>query len=230
MGVTSLQVSSLALGMSALALLIISNLTDCWRSDAKDPHSSVGLSWRCRGLWGECIYDITAAYWTCDMPNSVLGHLPTDVVITRVLVIVPGVACIVAVLFLVGGMKCTKFVPDGGTEKDKLSLCAGAILSFGGIVGSIGMTWYAAETIVKYRFEVSFGVPGITYELAYSYWLASTGVLCMCLAGVLLVSMHCPKINRSSEGKKRNPTFRFLTDQSKHASPASLPDIGKTYV
>ncbi|XP_060707910.1 claudin-16-like [Hemiscyllium ocellatum] len=228
MGVTSLQVSSLALGMSALALLIISNLTDCWRSDAKDPHSSVGLSWRCRGLWGECIYDITAAYWTCDMPNSVLGHLPTDVVITRVLVIVPGVACIVAVLFLIGGMKCTK--PSAKTAWNGHMPGFQWVYLPTGIVGSIGMSWYAAETIVKYRFEVSFGVPGITYELAYSYWLASTGVLCMCLAGVLLVSTHCPKINRSSEGKKRNPTFRFLTDQSKHALPASLPDIGKTYV
>uniref|UniRef100_UPI00398EBF50 claudin-16-like isoform X3 n=1 Tax=Pristiophorus japonicus TaxID=55135 RepID=UPI00398EBF50 len=200
------------------------------KSDAKDPHSSIGLSFRCRGLWGECVYDIAAGYWTCDIPTSFLGHLPTDLVITRALVIVTSAASIVATLVLIGGMKCTKFVSDGGTEKDKLIVYAGAIFFFGGIAGGIGMTWYAAETVVKYKFEVSFGVPGITYELAYSYWLASTGVLCMCLAGVLLVSTHCAKINRSSQRKKRNPAFLFLTDQYRHTLPASCSTIGKTYV
>ncbi|XP_067873587.1 claudin-16 isoform X3 [Heterodontus francisci] len=230
MGATILQVFSLALGVSAAALLIISNLTDCWRSDAKDPHASVGLSFRCRGLWGECVYDIVAGYWTCDAPNSFIGNLPTDLVITRALVIATNVACIVATLVLISGMKCTKFVSDSGTEKDKLSICAGTIFFFGGIAGGIGVTWYAAETVIKYKFEVSFGVPGITYELAYSYWLASIGVLCMCLAAVLLVSTQCTKINRSSKRKKRNPTFLFLTDQYRHTLPSACPTIGKTYV
>ncbi|XP_067826737.1 claudin-16-like [Heptranchias perlo] len=241
MGATILQVFSLALGVSAAALLIISNLTDCWRSDAKDPHSSIGLSYRCRGLWGECIYDITAGYWTCDVPTSFLGNLPNwlivfcllvlaDLVITRALAIVACIACVVATLVLISGMKCTKFVSDGGTEKDKLIICAGTIFFLGGIAGGIGMTWYAAETVIKYKFEVSFEVPGITYELAYSYWLASTGVLCTCLAGVLLVSTHCAKISRSSQRKKRKPAFLFLTDQYRHTLPAPCPTIGKTYV
>lgn len=43
---------------------------------AKDQLTSVGLSSRCRGLWGECVHDSLVGLRTCDVSVSYMEHLP----------------------------------------------------------------------------------------------------------------------------------------------------------
>ncbi|XP_066546762.1 claudin-16-like [Amia ocellicauda] len=156
---TAAEILGLVLGLSGIGLLILANATDCWRHDAKDQFSSVGLSARCRGLWSECLFDNMANIWTCDIPLSYLGDLPVDMVVTRALVIVTCGVCVVGIVGLVCGMKCTTLVCDADSQKDKLT--------------------------------VAFGIPGVTYELGYSYWFAS--------------EEGCPAENSETPGTTEHP-------------------------
>ncbi|KAM7402720.1 hypothetical protein PAMP_017934 [Pampus punctatissimus] len=45
---------------------------------AKDQLTSVGLSSRCQGLWGECVHDRPVGLRTCDVSVSYMEHLPDE--------------------------------------------------------------------------------------------------------------------------------------------------------
>ncbi|XP_043916391.1 claudin-16-like [Protopterus annectens] len=99
----------------------------CYRvpkCDAKDPHSSVGLSARCRGLWSECIFDNMANLWTCDIPMKRKKDLLGDDLginwVIEALVILSTLLCILAFLALVAGLDCTKVISDRGKKKQRL--------------------------------------------------------------------------------------------------------------
>ncbi|XP_019350828.2 claudin-16 [Alligator mississippiensis] len=102
------------------------------QEDAKDPHSSVGLSSRCRGLWSECVFDIVASLRTCDIPTSYLSKHPAVLVTTRALVIVTGVLCVGAMPSLVIGMRCTHLMRSNAHHKYKFTLAAGTLFLLGG--------------------------------------------------------------------------------------------------
>ncbi|KAM5140371.1 claudin-16-like [Mantella aurantiaca] len=191
MGSTMVEVISLVLGIVSFLLFIVCSTSDCWRQDAKDPYSSVGLSSRCRGLWSECVYDHMANIWTCDIPISYLNEHPVPLVATRALVIVNGIMAFAASPLLVLGMKCTKIINRGDDNKKNFSRAAGIMLLLGGISGGVALFWYAVDTVLKYRMEVVLTVPGITYELGYSYWFATGCAGCACAAALLILSMNC---------------------------------------
>ncbi|XP_019367571.1 PREDICTED: claudin-16-like [Gavialis gangeticus] len=188
-----LDVLGMALGGLGLLFFVLCAGTDCWREDAKDPHSSVGLSSRCRGLWSECVFDNVARLWTCDIPTSYLSQRPAVLVTTRALVIVTSLLCIGAMPSLIVGMRCTHLMRGNVRQKYKFTLAAGTLFLLGGLAGTAAVLWYAVDTVQKYRLEVSFGIPGVTYELGYSYWMAVAGTLCTCAAGILLLVANCPR-------------------------------------
>ncbi|XP_078496556.1 claudin-16-like [Lissotriton helveticus] len=158
--------------------------------DAKDPHSSVGLSSRCRGLWSECVFDNMANLWTCDIPVSYLNDHPVSFVITRAMMVVQSVFCIVALPILIIGMKCTTFVKKK-CHKSRFSISAAILFLLGGLSGGVATFWYAVDTVLKYRLEVGLGVPGVTYELGYSYWMTAAGTICASTSGMILIGMKC---------------------------------------
>ncbi|XP_077312280.1 claudin-16-like [Lithobates pipiens] len=136
------------------------------------------------------MYDYMANIWTCDIPISYLSEHPVPMVATRALVIVNGILSLVATPLLVLGMKCTKIISRGDDLKMNLSRAAGLMLLLGGICGGVALFWYAVDTLRKYRMEVALTVPGITYELGYSYWLATGSIGCAFVAAVLLLWMN----------------------------------------
>ncbi|CAM4671169.1 unnamed protein product [Caretta caretta] len=174
------------------------------QQDAKDPHSSVGLSARCRGLWSECVFDNMANLWTCDIPISYLSEHSAVLVITRALVILTGILCLGAVPCLIAGMKCTKLISEQVHQKYKFSLAAGTLFFLGGLSGAIAVLCYAVDTVQKYRLEVSLGIPGVTYELGYSYWMAVAGTICTCVTGILLIVASCAS-TRTPRRWRRHP-------------------------
>ncbi|XP_053308376.1 claudin-16-like [Spea bombifrons] len=196
MGNSAAEIFSFVLVILSIGSFILSGTTDCWREDAKDPYSSVGLSSRCRGLWSECVYDNMADLWTCDIPVSYLSDHPVGLVITRALVIITGVLCIAAAPLLLLGMKCTTFLSSADRRKVCFSTAAGIMLLAGGIAGAVAVSWFAVDTALKYRAEVGLAVPGITYELGYSYWLAAASAAGACVPALLLIGLNC----------RRNPT------------------------
>uniref|UniRef100_A0ACB8EE75 Uncharacterized protein n=2 Tax=Sphaerodactylus townsendi TaxID=933632 RepID=A0ACB8EE75_9SAUR len=196
---------AMALGVSGLLLLILCAESDCWRQDAKDPLSSVGLSVRCRGLWSECIFDNVADLWTCDIPISYLSEHPAVFVATRVLVILTGFLTLAAMPLFIAGMKCTKLIRDKVLWKYKFSLAAGTLFLLGGLAGAIAVLWYGIDTVQKYKLEVTLGIPGVTYELGCAYWMAAGGAACACAAGILLIAAS--SLDAQSLRKDQSPRF-----------------------
>ncbi|XP_077167274.1 claudin-16-like isoform X2 [Paroedura picta] len=209
------DVSAMALGVSGLLLLALCAGSDCWKQDAKDLLSSVGLSIRCRGHWSECIFDNVANLWTCDIPISYMSEHPAILVVTRVLVILSGLLTLAALPLLIAGMQCTNLIRDKVPRKHKFSLAAGSFFLLGGLAGAVAVLWYGIDTVQKYKLEVSFGIPGVTYELGYAYWMAAGGTACACSAGILLiVASH---LRAQVPGKDRSPR-------------RGLPDFKGTYL
>ncbi|KAJ7306469.1 hypothetical protein JRQ81_009823 [Phrynocephalus forsythii] len=164
--------------------------------EAPDPLSSVGLSVRCRGLWSECIFDNVADLWTCDIPVSYLSEHPAVLAVTRVLVILSGILSLLATPAFLVGMRCTKLFSDTDAQKHNFSLAAGSLFLLGGLLGTIAVLWYGIDTVQKYKLEISFGVPGVTYELGYSYWMAAVGAACAAASGIVLLAVECSPAQR----------------------------------
>ncbi|XP_063001514.1 claudin-16-like [Elgaria multicarinata webbii] len=201
------DVATIVLGSLGLSFLILCAGSDCWRQDAKDPLSSVGLSIRCRGLWSECIFDNVANLWTCDIPISYLSEHPAVLVVTRVLVILSGFLTFCAVPPFIAGMKCTKLIRNRIPQKYKFSITAGTLFLLGGLSGAIAVLWYGIDTVQKYKLEVTLGIPGVTYELGYSYWMAAVGAACAVSSGALLLVANCLKAEmpRKEHNRACNP-------------------------
>ncbi|XP_028596842.2 claudin-16-like [Podarcis muralis] len=203
----------LAMGLGGLGflLLVLGAGADCWRQDAKDPLSSVGLSARCRGLWSECVFDNVADLWTCDIPISYLSEHPAVLVVTRVLVILSAFLTLSAIPPFIAGMKCTKLMRSRVLQKQKFSLAAGILFLLGGLSGAVASLWYGIDTVQKYKLEVSLGIPGVTYELGYSYWMAAAGAACSTSGGALLIAADC--LDAQAPKRKQNLLCSPLTSK-----------------
>ncbi|XP_053137528.1 claudin-16-like isoform X4 [Hemicordylus capensis] len=160
------------------------------KQDAKDPLSSVDLSNRCRGLW-------------------------TVLVTTRILLILSSFLTLAAVAPFIAGMKCIKLFRDGVPQKYKFSLVAGILFLLGGLSGAIAVLWYGIDTVQKYKLEVSLGIPGVTYELGYSYWMAVAGMACASSTGVLLIAAN--SLNAQMPRKALKP-FRSPPDSKRQGT------------
>ncbi|CAH2319849.1 claudin-16-like [Pelobates cultripes] len=132
-----------------------------------------------------------ANIWTCDIPVSYLSHHPVSLVVTRALMVIKGILSIIASPLLILGMKCTTIIKNDDHHKVQFSKAAMILLLMGGISGAIAVFWFALDTALKYRTELSLAVPGITYELGYSYWFAVASATCICGSAFLLVGLYC---------------------------------------
>ncbi|XP_030078035.1 claudin-16-like [Microcaecilia unicolor] len=224
MATTTAEVLGLLLGGICLVFFALASTTDCWREDAKDPFSSVGLSNRCRGLWSECVFDNMANLWTCDIPVSYLSKHPASLVVTRALMVVKGLLCLTAVPVLILGMKCTRFISNESHQKFRCSITAGILFLLGGLAGGVALLFYAVDTVQKYHLEVGLGVPGVTYELGYSYWFSMTGTICAAVAALLLLTVICSR-NPTERVRKHPSAAQALTEKQR-----STEGAGQTYL
>nr|XP_060615125.1 claudin-16-like [Anolis sagrei ordinatus] len=143
--------ASLLGGFFSLFALLGSLWMDCWQVNSK---GSVGLSLRCRGLWGECVWDKFVKIWTCDVFGSYLNPQPEAILVTRIAVIVSVIAAAAALLCLVGGCQYFQCL-WAGIAKQR------CLISF-----------------VALSLLVSLKIPGFpSFEYGASLWLAMAGNL-----------------------------------------------------
>ncbi|XP_053137530.1 uncharacterized protein LOC128338726 isoform X6 [Hemicordylus capensis] len=84
-----------------------------------------------------------------------------------------------------------------------------------GLSGAIAVLWYGIDTVQKYKLEVSLGIPGVTYELGYSYWMAVAGMACASSTGVLLIAAN--SLNAQMPRKALKP-FRSPPDSKRQGT------------
>ncbi|KAG8007406.1 Claudin-16 [Nibea albiflora] len=190
---------------------------------AKDQLTSVGLSFRCRGLWGECVHDILVGLRTCDVSVSYMENLPADLLAMRVALVGMCVVSVFSILIMIPGLRCTTLIPSV-LAQGRLLQISGAICLFGGVCGAAGLLWYGVDTYTRYRQEVTLGMPGITFEFGLSYWLMVGSVFCSLASALLTVRSVFP----ISDAIKMQPKFAY-SQTSAVVSPQSSSSY-KTYI
>ncbi|KAM9362161.1 claudin-16-like [Symphorus nematophorus] len=218
------EVLGLLIALTSLLLLIAAAGKDCWRQGAKDQLTSVGLSSRCRGLWGECVHDSLVGLRTCDVSVSYMENLPADLLAMRVALVWMCVASVFSILIMIPGLRCTTLIP-GVQAQGRLLQASGALCLCGGVCGAAGLLWYGVDTYTRYKQEVTLGMPGITFEFGLSYWLMVGSVFCSLTSAVLAVR----SVSHMSDATRMQPKLpHSQTDKIDSVMPPQ--SASKAYV
>ncbi|XP_074506556.1 claudin-16-like [Sebastes fasciatus] len=217
------EVLGLLVALTSLLLLIAAAGHDCWRQGAKDQLTSVGLSSRCRGLWGECVHDILVGLRTCDVSVSYMEHLPADVLAMRTALVGTFVLSVVSVLIMIPGLRGTTLVHSVPVQVRLLQV-SGALCLCGGVCGAAGLLWYGVDTYTRYRQEATLGMPGITFEFGLSYWLMVGSVFCSLTSAVLAIR----SVSRIGD-VIRMPATRLAPSQPARTNAVMSPQSTSNY-
>ncbi|XP_063001483.1 claudin-16-like [Elgaria multicarinata webbii] len=174
--------------------------TDCWQVNSK---GSVMLSVRCRGLWGECVWDKFVKIWTCDVFSSYLNPHPAAMITARASLITSAVAGAVAFLCLLSGCRYFSCGLQAPVKRRCLYLSVGCYL-FAGLLSCFGVIRYCMYVFSQHQYEVSLNIPGFpSFEYGYSLWMAAAGDLAALVAAVTsyyeAVLMKAPGANLAKE-------------------------------
>ncbi|XP_048374465.1 claudin-16-like [Sphaerodactylus townsendi] len=197
-GVASLL--SIFSGSLSFVCTVSSLCTDCWQINSK---GSVVLSMRCRGLWGECVWDKFVKIWTCDVFSSYLNPHPAAIILTRASLITSAVAGIGAFLCLLLGCRYFSCCWDLTAKYRCLCLSVGFYF-FAGFMSSIGVIRYCVYVFFQHQYEVSLRIPGFpSFEYGYSLWMAVAGNLAALAAAFTVCyevrRMKTPSTNPANE-------------------------------
>ncbi|XP_054857227.1 claudin-16-like [Eublepharis macularius] len=144
--------------------------TDCWQVNSK---GSVVLSMRCRGLWGECVWDKFVKIWTCDVFSSYLNPHPAAIILTRACLITSAVAGIGAFLCLLSGCRYFSCCQGPTIAKHRCLCLSVGFYLFAGLMTCVGVIRYCVYVFSQHQYEVSLSIPGFpSFEYGYSLWMA----------------------------------------------------------
>ncbi|KAJ6666217.1 hypothetical protein lerEdw1_001122 [Lerista edwardsae] len=171
---TAASLVSIASGALSFVCTVASLCTDCWQVNSK---GSVVLSMRCRGLWGECVWDKFVKIWTCDVFSSYLNPHPAAIIITRASLITAAITSTGAFFCLLTGCKYFRCCQDPTTKQRCLYLSVGFFL-FASLLSCLGVIRYCVYVFFRHQYEVSLSIPGFpSFEYGYSLWMAVAGNL-----------------------------------------------------
>uniref|UniRef100_A0A8C3FUZ7 Claudin n=1 Tax=Chrysemys picta bellii TaxID=8478 RepID=A0A8C3FUZ7_CHRPI len=169
------------LGLLSTLLLVIATCTDCWMVNADD---SLEVSLKCRGLWRECVTNVQDGIRTCDQYDSILAGHPLKIVVTRALLIAADILAGLALITLLLGLDCIKFLKEAPHIKLKMCYMAGLTL---GVLGMVGSVWYAVDVYVERATLILHDVfLGIHYDFGWSCWLGMVGSTGCFMASIML--------------------------------------------
>ncbi|XP_006114433.1 claudin-16-like isoform X2 [Pelodiscus sinensis] len=178
------QLMAFGLGLLSAFLLVVATCTDCWMVNADD---SLEVSLKCRGLWRECVTNVQDGIRTCDQYDSILADHPLKIVVTRALLIAADILAGSALVMLLLGLDCIKFLKDAPRIKLQMCYAGGFTLGLGSVLGMVGSVWYAVDVYVERATLVLHNVfLGIHYNFGWSCWLGMIGSTGCFLASVML--------------------------------------------
>ncbi|MGH0179108.1 UNVERIFIED_CONTAM: hypothetical protein FKN15_002670 [Acipenser sinensis] len=117
-----LQFMAFCLSLVSTLFLIVATWTDCWMVNADD---SLEVSQKCRGLWWECITNTQDGIRTCDQYDTILAEHPLKIVLTRALMITADILASFALIVLMLGLDCVRFLKE--EPHIKLRMCYMAV-------------------------------------------------------------------------------------------------------
>ncbi|XP_063001386.1 claudin-16-like [Elgaria multicarinata webbii] len=180
-----LQLASFGMALISTIFLVAATWTDCWMVNADD---SLEFSHKCRGLWRECVTNMQDGIKTCDQYDSILAEHPLKIVMTRALLITADILLGFALVLLVSGLDCVKFLKDKPEVKMKMCCSSGLLLGVGSVLGLVGSVWYAVDVYMERTTLVLHSVffLGIHYDFGWSCWLGMAGSMGCFVASIML--------------------------------------------
>ncbi|CAM2104307.1 unnamed protein product [Caretta caretta] len=208
------QLMAFCLGLLSTLFLVIATCTDCWMVNADD---SLEVSLKCRGLWRECVTNVQDGIRTCDQYDSILAGHPMKIVVTRALLITADILAGLALITLLLGLDCIKFLKEAPHIKLKMCYMAGLTLGLGSVLGMVGSVWYAVDVYVERATLILHDIfLGIHYDFGWSCWLGMVGSTGCFMASIMLTcclySFTAPKPPEIFSG------FAFEVDLRHHIS------------
>ncbi|XP_066493564.1 claudin-16-like [Tiliqua scincoides] len=210
---TAASLVSIVSGALSFVCTVASLCTDCWQVNSK---GSVVLSMRCRGLWGECVWDKFVKIWTCDVFSSYLNPHPAAIIITRASLITAAITSAGAFFCLLAGCKYFLCCQEPTTKQRCLYLSVGFFL-FAGLLSCVGVIRYCVYVFFRHQYEVSLRIPGFpSYEYGYSLWMAVAGNLAEIVAAATsyyqVVRNKVPNISPAKEhaGNGIGTTYTYV--------------------
>ncbi|XP_053256416.1 claudin-16-like [Podarcis raffonei] len=213
MGLT-VSLLSIFLGAFSFVCTVGAICTDCWQVNSK---GSVVLSMRCRGLWGECVWDKFVKIWTCDVFSSYLNPHPGAIIIARASLITSAIAGAAAFICLLSGCPYFRCFQEATAKWRCLCLSTGCYL-FAGFLSCIGVIRYCLYVFFQHQYEVSLSIPGFpSFEYGYSLWMAVAGGLAAIAAavtsyyeGVLLKTFSMSPAKEMPAGDATGTTWTYV--------------------
>ncbi|XP_068072563.1 claudin-1 [Danio rerio] len=138
------QLFGYILTIAGLCGLLIGTFTNEWKISGHDNDKSVILV-KYEGLWMQCSVD-SSSHVRCTNFNSLL-HQTFEIRMSRVFMIISIVLSSFAVLVAVSGLRCTKFLDDNETMKDRTAFFGGILSVCGGLF-ALGITSWFTYLIV----------------------------------------------------------------------------------
>ncbi|XP_064027903.1 claudin-16-like isoform X2 [Pogoniulus pusillus] len=161
----ALQMVAFSLALLSALFLLLATCTDCWMVNADD------------SLEVSRVTNFKVRSWE-----------QVKIVLTRTLLITADLLVGLALVTLLLGLDCIKFLKEDPCIKLKMCYGAGVILGFGGILGLVGSVWYAVDVYVERAALVSHNIfLGVHYDFGWSCWLGMAGSTGSFMASILLM-------------------------------------------
>ncbi|TFK00056.1 putative GPI-anchored protein PB15E9.01c [Platysternon megacephalum] len=152
------QLMAFCLGLLSTLLLVIATCTDCWMVNADD----------------------SLEFLLCSL-------FSVKILVTRALLITADILAGVALITLLLGLDCIKFLKEAPHIKLKMCYMAGLILGLGSVLGMVGSVWYAVDVYVERATLILHDVfLGIHYDFGWSCWLGMAGSTGCFMASIML--------------------------------------------
>ncbi|XP_053137333.1 claudin-16-like [Hemicordylus capensis] len=215
----ALQLMSFWVALASTLFLVAATWTDCWMVNADD---SLEVSHKCRGLWRECVTNMQDGIRTCDQYDSILAEHPLKIVATRALLITAALLSGFALVLLVLGLDCIKFLKEEPGIKPKMRYSAGVVLGVASVLGLVGSVWYAVDVYMERAALVFHSVfLGIHYDFGWSCWLGMAGSMGCFVTSLMLVCCLHAVPDAATPRRPERPSYRSRTVTCKMYAIAS---------
>ncbi|MBN3314286.1 CLD4 protein, partial [Atractosteus spatula] len=211
MASTGLQLLGLCLSLLGWLGGTLGCVVPLWRVTAFIGNNIVTAQTIWEGLWMNCIVQSTGQI-QCKVYDSMLA-LPHDLQAARALSVVSVLLCAIALALGVVGVKCTKCVGQQAL-KARISLFAGSLFAFAGLLYFIPVCW-TAHSIIRDFYNPLVPAPR-KRELGPALYLGWGAAGLLVLGGALLGA------GSSTPAAPSSPSY---SGSSRQSSPRNAPTL-----
>ncbi|KAL1023113.1 hypothetical protein UPYG_G00036550 [Umbra pygmaea] len=156
------------------------------------------------GLWAKCTVDATKTT-TCDYKS--MFQLSSDILTTRVVLIISILLSAIGVLVATLGLRCTHCLEPDFQGKSRVALAGGVLIVIAGLLSISVTSWFANTVVMSFENSNSPITSHNRYEFG-SAVLVSWGAAVCSLVGGCLLGCRNPRSFQQTSGSR---TFAYPT-------------------